>query len=347
MVEDLPPAKGARCFPQGSLLVRRPDRARAFQGSRSTTGCVAMTPAGYWFIACGGGCLSLRTSPRGRRRRNGPRELGGAARGWRLDHDRPPPGDHPHDRAAAGRTGNAPGRAITAGSLGSFRALGKIAKLEMFETETFPAEDVKLFAGTPVLQSFNRWSVYLAAPEVARRLPKSVTTLGAGPVAVKPRPTLTVEVSAGQPNYLAAAALAAETVFLFEAAWEHLRDSPDLHVQRPGYRTFHAVTPASLRDRATSRQAPAASGLADSRCEPSSQSGSYERSWLASHCFSYRWIGGSPEWFTRRTAAAARLVSVPGQRQRSAVPRPGCSLVREGGRIAGRVKSGSTVRPGR
>lgn len=44
------------------------------------------------YIACGGGCLSLRTSRRGRRRRNWPRELGGAARGWRLDHDRPPPG---------------------------------------------------------------------------------------------------------------------------------------------------------------------------------------------------------------------------------------------------------------
>ena len=27
----------------------------------------------------------------------------------------------------------------------AFRVLGKIAKLEMFETETFPAEDVKLF----------------------------------------------------------------------------------------------------------------------------------------------------------------------------------------------------------
>jgi hypothetical protein len=155
MVEDLPPAKGARCFRQGSLLVRRPDRARAFQGSRSTTGCVAMTPAGYWFIACGEGCLSLRTSPRGRRRRNGPRELGGAARGWRLDHDRPPPRDHPHDRAAAGRTGNAPGRAITAGSLGSFRALGKIAKLEMFETQTFPrrgCQAVRRHAGCSVLQ---------------------------------------------------------------------------------------------------------------------------------------------------------------------------------------------------
>ncbi len=27
----------------------------------------------------------------------------------------------------------------------AFRALGKIAKLELFETETFPAEDVKVF----------------------------------------------------------------------------------------------------------------------------------------------------------------------------------------------------------
>jgi uncharacterized protein with GYD domain len=27
----------------------------------------------------------------------------------------------------------------------AFRVLGKIAKLEMFETETFPAEDVKVF----------------------------------------------------------------------------------------------------------------------------------------------------------------------------------------------------------
>jgi uncharacterized protein with GYD domain len=27
----------------------------------------------------------------------------------------------------------------------AFRALGKIAKLEVFETETFPAEDIKLF----------------------------------------------------------------------------------------------------------------------------------------------------------------------------------------------------------
>jgi hypothetical protein len=35
------------------------------------------------------------------------------------------------------------------------RVLAKIAKLEMFETQTAPAEDVKLFAGTHVLQSFN------------------------------------------------------------------------------------------------------------------------------------------------------------------------------------------------
>ena len=27
----------------------------------------------------------------------------------------------------------------------AFRVLGKIAKLEVFETETFPAEDIKLF----------------------------------------------------------------------------------------------------------------------------------------------------------------------------------------------------------
>jgi uncharacterized protein with GYD domain len=32
----------------------------------------------------------------------------------------------------------------------AFRVLGKIAKLEVFETETFPAEDVKLFWKTLV-----------------------------------------------------------------------------------------------------------------------------------------------------------------------------------------------------
>jgi len=32
----------------------------------------------------------------------------------------------------------------------AFRVLGKIAKLEIFETETFPAEDVKIFWKTLV-----------------------------------------------------------------------------------------------------------------------------------------------------------------------------------------------------
>jgi hypothetical protein len=60
-------------------------------------------------------------------------------------------------------------------------------------------------------------------------------------VTVKPRPSFRVEISAGQPHYLAAAALAGEAVLVFEAAGEHLGDPADLHVQRPGSATIHAV----------------------------------------------------------------------------------------------------------
>jgi hypothetical protein len=66
---------------------------------------------------------------------------------------------------------------------------------------------------------------------------------------VEPRTALGVEGSRRPPRYPPAAALAAEAVLVVEAAGEHVRDSADLHVQRPGDSDIHSGIHAAPRER--------------------------------------------------------------------------------------------------
>ena len=116
--------------------------------------------------------------------------------------------------------------------------------------------------------------------------PVGAATRGWGiPVIVEPRALLVIELSCRTPTGLAASALAAKAVYVFEAAGEHVGETPDLHVQRPGDSDIHSGTHVARR-------------------------GS-QRSWLRSWCFSYRWIGGSFGWFTSMPPSAAENESGP------------------------------------
>ena len=62
-------------------------------------------------------------------------------------------------------------------------------------------------------------------------------------MSLEPGARVVIEVSRRELKGLAAPALAAEAVSVFEAARQHLREPPDLHVQRLGDSDIHSGTP--------------------------------------------------------------------------------------------------------
>jgi hypothetical protein len=89
-------------------------------------------------------------------------------------------------------------------------------------------------------------------------------------VALQPCATVEVDVSGGERDSLATAALAAEAVLLFEAAGEHFGEPPDLDVQRPGRSGVHLMPRIAPRWSRES-EAPAVSGPAASSAKPAPQ----------------------------------------------------------------------------
>lgn len=57
---------------------------------------------------------------------------------------------------------------------------------------------------------------------------------------VEPRAGVVIELGGRELKGLAASTFAAEAVCVFEAAREHFRETPDLHVQGPGDSDVHA-----------------------------------------------------------------------------------------------------------
>ena len=101
-------------------------------------------------------------------------------------------------------------------------------------------------------------------------------------VTVEPCAPLLIELSCRKPKGLAASALAAEAVYVFEAAGEHVREAPDLHVQRPSDSDIHAGTQVARGSGES-----ATSVLRGCRLIGTRTAGDSHRSLLRSWCFSY------------------------------------------------------------
>ena len=101
------------------------------------------------------------------------------------------------------------------------------------------------------------------------------------PVIVEPRALLVIELSCRTPTGLAASALAAKAVYVFEAAGEHVGETPDLHVQRPGDSDIHSGTHVARRS--GEPETPATSGAARLIVLRRARTRSSLRSWYFSH----------------------------------------------------------------